>query len=110
MRKEYRGPNRILVPTQRSLSNEHEILKIRVLLPSQQGVEKATLLYRLMGSSRAWTKIPLKHVARAVYTAELPLGAETIEYYVESQFRNAETLVWPVAAPCINHTIVVQKF
>ena len=110
LRKEYNGPNCILVPTQRSLANAHELLKISVLLPSQDGVEKAMLFYRPMGSSGDWTKIPLKHNARAVYTAELPLAAKSVEYYVKSKFQDAKILVWPVTAPYINHTIVVHNY
>ena len=53
--------------------------------------------------------VPATHVARAVYRAQLPPAMEDFEYNVVAEPASGRQLVWPAAAPEINHTVVVSE-
>ena len=54
--------------------------------------------------------MPLRHVARGVYTTELPAEASEadFEYYVDVLDATGATVRAPVTAPALNQTVVVM--
>jgi len=56
-----------------------------------------------------WQAVPLRHVARAVYTVTLPpVTGESLEYYIEAGTAGGAMLRWPATAPELNQTVVVM--
>lgn len=112
----YTGPARIIVPTVRTLIEPGESLTLKVIIIAPGGEQRkptpATghVLWRPMGRG-AFSKMPLTHVARGVYRAELPpmpAGTEAFEYYIEAN-HEATRLVYPATAPAMNQTVVVSS-
>jgi hypothetical protein len=111
----YAGPARIIMPTVRTQAapGESVNLKVIVLAPQdgdQEPVPAAgTLFWRSLGSGE-FHKVPLTHVARAVYSVALPpipADATAIEYYIHA-VAGTQTLNFPATAPTINQTVVMQ--
>ena len=63
---EYRGPDRLIVPTTRSSLKPGEDLGLKVILLSQTQPREAALYWRPLGKG-SFRTAPLRHVARAVY-------------------------------------------
>ena len=53
--------------------------------------------------------IALEHQVRGVWSTTLPALTEDIEYYVEAETAEG-VVVWPPAAPSLNHTVVALPF
>ena len=78
----YRGPTRIIVPTTRTSLAANEALNLKVIVLSETPPRAATLCWRKLGARR-FAEIPLKWVARGVYSVQLPAGAkDDFEYYI----------------------------
>lgn len=108
--KTYKGSGRIIVPTVRASLVAGESLKLKAIVISETPAETVTLNWRALGA-KSFSKLPLKHVARGVYT--VTLGAEAIagndfEYHITAQTADAE-LPFPVTAPKMNNTVVVVE-
>ncbi len=109
---EYRGPDRIIVPTIRTSVAPREGLKLQVILASSGVVSNAKLHWRRMGTG-PYASVPLTLVGRSVYQVTLPPApakATAVEYYIEAEFVHAnrpKKLVFPPTAPAINQTVVV---
>ena len=103
---DYQGPNRIIVPTERTIAEKGEVVAIKAILLSKKTVDDAVLKYRPLGGKK-WKKTELKLVARSVYKVELPELSEDIEYYIEAEL-DGKGHVWPTTAPGLNHTVVVM--
>ena len=71
--------------------------------------QAAELCWRRLGGD-AFAKTPLAHVARGVYTVQLP--AEVVkgdfEYYVRAT-ADGKSLVFPPTVPAMNQTVVVAE-
>lgn len=69
--------------------------------------EAVELHWRPLGNG-GFVKIPLLHVARGVYKAELPTAAmkADFEYYVKTAV-GGKILLYPATAPVMNQTVVV---
>ena len=109
---EYDGPTRIIVPTTRTVVKEGEDLDLKVIVLSTREPRNAHLLWREMGSGAKMSSVQLEHVARDVYRASLPGEATTgrsIEYYIEAETANGESVTYPATAPRINQTVVVWQ-
>jgi hypothetical protein len=111
----YAGPARVVVPTVRTLAEPGESLSLKVMIltpgagKDDAGAPSGILCWRVMGAGD-FAKVPLKHVARRVYTVRIPAapaGATAIEYYIESE-SGETTLRWPAAAPALCQTVVVS--
>ena len=97
--KEYQGSPRLIVPCVRSVLNQGEALRLKIIaLPASQ----PSVHFRSMGGGE-WKVIPAAHVNRGVYEASLPIAHEDFEYYVTA----GENLVWPATAPGLNQTVVI---
>jgi hypothetical protein len=106
LRKSYTGPARIIVPTVRSLAAKGEALNLKVIALDQQAIQEGALYWRPLGAGK-FTRVPLKHVARAVYTVTVPVAAD-LEYYIQAKTSDGKALAWPPTAPALNQTVVVQ--
>jgi hypothetical protein len=109
-RATYHGPTRVIVPTVRTSLRAGESLKLKVIVLSEEAVSDAELHWRPMGKSRFKT-VPLQHVARGVYSVELPSSAmrgADLEYYVEVK-TIAGAIVFPATAPTMNQTVLMSS-
>ena len=105
--KTYRGPTRVIVPTVRSCVTTGEGLILKVIILSEAPPRDASLYWRTLGQGR-FTKAPLFHVARGVYTAKLPSAASDsdLEYFVRVVPNQGEPVYFPATAPTMNQTLV----
>lgn len=104
----FRGKPRLIVPTVRTMLREDEVLKLKVIVLDNDRPTDAALHWRTMGRGE-YRRIELQHVARGVYTVQLPpAGGEAIEYYITATARSGQPLAWPATAPRLNQTIVVM--
>ncbi len=106
----YNGPTRLMVPTVRTLLVPDEDLKLKVIILGSKPSDKLSLSWRPMGKGD-FTSVPLKHVARGVYTVTIPAGqfeGKDFEYYIQATTADGEKLVFPATAPRINQTVVVH--
>lgn len=104
----YKGPDRIIVPTVRTLARPGEPLRLRVLAAVQDGAAAGELFWRPLGGGGAFQSAPLRHVARGVFEATLPAapaGALGLEYYLQARTRE-RTLFWPPTAPGLCQTVL----
>jgi hypothetical protein len=106
--KGYHGPLRVIVPTVRSSLGTGEGLRLKVIILAEGGPSEALLWWRKLGTG-AFRKVPLTHVARGVYSVQLPAQAAAdadLEYYIEALTGYHDRAVWPPTAPALNHTVV----
>ncbi len=109
--KIFSGTPRIVVPTPRTHVARNEILQLDVLIMDTAEPKHAALYWREMGEG-SFTKIPLTHVARSVYTVSFParaLQGITLEYYIDVTRANGKHLYFPVTAPELNQTVVITE-
>ena len=105
----YQGQPRLIVPTHRSVAEAGEALPLKVIVLDNQPVKSAVLRWRPLGQGE-WQAVPLRHVARAVYTVTLPpLAGETREYYIEAETAAGMLLRWPATAPTLSQTVVSHQ-
>jgi len=110
---EYRGPTRVFVPTVRSSLLEGEPLTLKVIVLDEKILAPSSLSalhWRRLGTG-SFSKVPLQHLARGVYTVEIPgsqIAGADIEYYVEVQLADGESVHWPATAGTINQTVVIM--
>jgi len=107
--KDYRGPNRVIVPTARGNLMAGEDLKLKVIILAGQQPQEAVLCWRPMGGGE-YNRIPLTHVARGVYTVTIPaekIKDYDLEYHIKVRFVDGRQVYFPATAPKINQTVVV---
>jgi hypothetical protein len=101
----YEGPIRIIVPTVRPGRDAGESLKLKVIVLAAAPPQDVTLFWRALGGSR-FEAIPLRNIARSVYTVELPASAGDVEYYIRAAGREGDAL-FPATAPALNQTVII---
>lgn len=106
--KQYAGPPRLFVPEVRTSLVAGEPLKLTVIVLGGKP-QAAELCWRSLGPGE-YAKVPLRHVARGVYTVTLPPEAvkDDFEYYVRAVV-GGRPLVFPPTAPSLNQTVVVVE-
>jgi hypothetical protein len=105
----YHGPIRIIVPTKRTSLAFNEASSLKVIILSEAPPRAATLLWRKLGEQR-FAAIPLKLVARGVYSVQLPAGQkDDFEYYIEAEPERGQPVHFPATAPKLNQTVVVYS-
>ncbi len=106
--KRYHGPTRVIVPTVRTSLGAGEELNLKVIVLSEQPARAVSVCWRPLGRGK-FTRLPLPHVARGVYSGSLPAGASTgdFEYFVEAVPAQGARIRFPVTAPDANQTVVV---
>jgi hypothetical protein len=100
------GPPRLVVPTVRTQIEPGESLSLEVIALAAGPPHALTLRWRKLGSGR-YKIIPLRHVARGVYSVALPPAKADLEYYVEAKMPEGRLLRWPATAPELNQTVIV---
>jgi len=106
----YAGPPRIIMTTVRTQAAMGESVALKVIIlpgTAAQDAVAGALFWRPLGGGE-FQKVPLTHVARAVYGVTLPPltgDAPAIEYYIDAT-AGAQTLHFPATAPVLNQTIV----
>jgi len=108
--KQYIGRPRLFVPTVRSTLMPGEDLSVKAVILSAETPADAALRWRAMGSGD-FRKIDLCHVARGVYSAEIPanrIGQRDIEYYVTAGLPGGSGLAFPPGAPQRTQTVVIM--
>ena len=103
--KEYRGQPRLIVPTLRTLLEQGEALRLKVIVLDNQPAQLAALYWRPLGQGN-FRKRDLTHVSRGVYQCTLASVQNDIEYYIAVETAGGKKLTWPVTAPEMNQTVV----
>jgi hypothetical protein len=107
---DYRGESRIIVPTVRGNLTTGENLELKVIILAKNKADQPVLYWRPMGESQ-YNKLPLKHIARGVYTAAVlaaDINGRDIEYYIKAELGLGKKLYFPADAPDRNQTVVVN--
>jgi hypothetical protein len=104
--QEYAGPPRVVVTPARNQGYLGESLVIHALVLGD--ASEVVLYHRHMGMGD-FEAIALDHQARGAWTTTPPALTEDLEYYVEAETGQG-VVVWPAAAPSLNHTVVVLPF
>jgi len=106
--KLYQGPLRVIVPTVRGSLVAGEDLKLKVIILAADQPKDAALYWRLMGKGN-YTKVPLTHIARGVYSVRIPAGRikTDLEYYIKVISADNQEVMFPAAAPDVTQTVVV---
>lgn len=105
------GAARIIVPTVRNVLMTGEDLMLRVILLNVTGTGGGSLHWRPLGRGN-FSRTPLQHVARNVYTVRVPtapLEGRDFEYYIEAESPSGDALVFPATAPRLNQTVVIAN-
>ena len=103
------GSSKIWRPTVRSLLEQGETLKLKVIVLDNRRPREAALYWKPLGTTADYRKVPLVHVGRAVYTVSLPTMSEDFEYHIRATAVAGVKLTWPATAPVINQTVVVME-
>jgi hypothetical protein len=104
----YTGPAKLIVPTVRSEVTRGEVLKLKIIALDQRPAKSVVLKLRPLGGE-GWQEIPARHLARAVFEANLPAARDDFEYFITAETGAGARLVWPATAPEINQTVVVAE-
>lgn len=105
--KAYRGPMRVIVPTVRTAVGQGETLNLKVIILAPKPPKEAAVHFRPLGVG-AYTKAPLTHVARGVYSVKIAPPVNTdFEYYVEATPEAGNAIRWPATAPAMCQTVIV---
>jgi len=105
----YMGPARMFVPEVRTSVSVGEPLNLKVIVLAARPPSGGTLYWRPMGSGD-YARVPLTHVARGVWSVQIPSEAsrtESYEYYIEVLTQSGRELHFPATAPRLNQTVVV---
>ena len=105
--KSYHGPTRVIVPTVRTSVAPGEEVCLRVLVLSERPPTEAALYWRKMGPGK-FSRVPLTHIARGVYSAKFGGVADDLEYYVKVSGDKGEPVYFPATAPKMNQTLVLM--
>jgi len=103
--KDYAGPTRVFVPTVRTAVASGETLHLKAIVLAARPPSRAVLRWRPMGEGE-FRDVPLAHLARGVWTAEVKPDGD-LEYYVEVAPEDGEAVRWPATAPARGQTVVV---
>jgi len=105
----YVGPSRLIVPTVRSLLNGNEPLNIKAIVLSPQIIPSSVSLFCRELGHKNFTRYHLKLVTmhRQVYVVSIPPQRHDFEYYVQA-IVGSKTLLFPVTAPKICQTVIVN--
>lgn len=102
----YNGAPRLIVTAPRTLVEENEALRVKVIVLAEQAPASVSVFWRALGTG-AFAEARADCAGRATYTVNLGPFDEDIEYYVEAAFGGGLKKPWPVTAPEIGQTVVV---
>ena len=108
--KLYRGPTRIIVPTQRTSLGTKETFNLKVLILSEKDPASAVFHWRHLGRF-GYQKLPLVHVARGVWNVRVPpeaIEGTDWEYYIKVVPEKGKPVYFPPTTPQLNRTVVMM--
>jgi hypothetical protein len=109
--KIYKGTTRIIVPTVRNNYTIGEDINLKVIILSEKPIKESGLYFRELGKG-SFTKVPLVHINRGVYTVKLTkemLKDKDLEYYIKVIDAEGKDIYFPASAPKLNQTIVARE-
>jgi hypothetical protein len=101
----YEGTLRIVVPSVRTSLEAGENLTLKVIILAQDPPQDAALHWRELGKGK-FQAVPLRKIARGVYSVIVPAVDKDIEYYIQAR-AGGQDVVYPVTAPALNQTVVI---
>jgi hypothetical protein len=108
--RKYSGPDRIIVPTRRTMININEDFKLKIIVLSEDSITRSTLYWRNFGVQK-FDKKPIDFIKKGHGTCSLPASEfsnSDFEYYLTVELSNNNTLRFPTAAPEVTRTIVIN--
>jgi hypothetical protein len=102
----YVGPERLVVPTDRTSLEAGEPLRLEAIVLGEAKARSVQLVWRPMGEG-SWNEVPLSHVARGVWRATLPSPGDDFEYAVEAVSATGAALQVPPGGRAAPRTVVV---
>jgi hypothetical protein len=102
----YVGPERLVVPTDRTALEAGEPLRLQAILLGTAPAASVQLAWRSMGDG-AWTTVPFAPAARGVWRISLPSPGTDIEYAVEAVSSAGTPLRVPAAGRDRARTVVM---
>jgi hypothetical protein len=105
----YSGPDRIIVPTRRTILEKNEDFKLKIIVLSDQDVEEALLHYRNFGSSR-YKAEPFDFSLPGHGTILINSSSFSdydFEYYISVKLSDQKVLKFPSEAPDITRTVII---
>jgi hypothetical protein len=104
--RSFSGPERLVVPTDRTALEAGEPLRVEAIVISAGKARSVQLAWRPMGSG-PWATVPFEHVDRGVWRARLPAVADDFEYAVEAISATGTALQVPPGGRDAPRTVVV---
>jgi hypothetical protein len=85
-----------------------EAFTLKVIVLSKAPPRAAILCWRKLGKHR-FKQVPLKWVARGVYSVQLPARAKAdLEYHIRVEAEGGNQVYFPATAPNLNQTVVAD--
>jgi hypothetical protein len=102
----YVGPERLVVPTDRTALEAGEPLRLEAIAMGRAPATSVRLAWRPMGAE-SWATMPFTHAGRGVWRASLPFPGDDFEYAVEAMSGTGATLQVPAGGRDAPRTVVV---
>jgi hypothetical protein len=103
----YRGPERLVVPTDRTALEPGEPLRLEAIVLGHEPAASVQLAWRPLGGS-AWATVPFVHAGRGVWRVTLPSPGADLEYAVEAVSSGGSLLRLPAGGRDAPRTVVVS--
>jgi len=108
LRKEYQGESRFFVPTVRSLLDKNEKLSLKAIVIDNDLSLKPVVYYRKMGAGE-YKSLEMNNTGRGVFEIEIPTrNMDAVEYYFKLIYPDGQEKIWPITAPDISQTVLIQ--
>ncbi len=102
----YRGPERLVVPTDRTALEAGEPLRLEAIVLGDAQARSVQIAWRPMGAG-AWTTVPFAHAGRGVWRVSLPSPGDDFEYAVEAVSATGAALQVPPGGREAPRTVVL---
>ena len=102
----YRGPERLVVPTDRTALEAGEPLRLEGIVLGDAKARSVQIAWRPMGAG-AWTTVPFAHTGRGVWRVSLPSPGDDFEYAVEAVSATGAALQVPPGGRDAPRTVVL---
>jgi hypothetical protein len=102
----YVGPDRLVVPTDRTALEPGEPLRLEAIVLGTGSAPSVQLAWRSMGAG-GWTVVPFIPAGRGVWRVSVPSPGGDFEYAVEAVSSSGKSLRVPAAGRDAPRTVVV---
>ena len=106
LERAYVGPERLVVPTDRTALETGEPLRLEAIVLGDAPARSVQLAWRPMGAG-AWAAVPFAHVGRGVWRISVPSPGTDFEYAVEATSSTDTALRVPAAGRDAPRTVVI---